>query len=1030
MSMQVRAFGKRVVVGGGVLGMVMSAGAQNATPSLAQDRAQVMERYGKLPLRFEARGLPKGNGQTDGDMTFVTHGAGYGLSLTGREAVLALHTREAGKTDVVRVQVEGASGAARPVGEDRLPGVVNYMMGNDAAKWATGIPTYARVRYAGVYPGIDLVYYGNQQQLEYDFVVKPRASAGAIRLHFGGATKVRLDADGNLRIAAEDGSIAFHKPVVYQTVDGEKREVEGKFRVLAGNSVGFEVGAYDRTRELVIDPTLIYSTYLGGSTGESVAGIAADSTGAVYVTGSTVSTDFPVTAGSYKATDPDGRSAVFVTKLNSSGSALLYSTYLGGSGSPTGGDFGQAIAIDSSGDAYVTGYTYSTDFPTTAGVYQKTNKAMASGGGNGFVAKLNPAGSALLYSTYVGGSGNDQASSVAVDSSGDAYIAGVTFSTDFPTTAGVLQTTNLSVPTGDGTAFVTKVNPTATALLYSTYLGGSADYEAFGPVLVAVNSAGDAYVAGSVDSTDFPVTAGAYQTTNKGTAGGGFNLTLSELNPTATKLVYSTYIGGSGAGYRGDVANGLAIDSAGNAYIAGSTYEANYPVTSGAFQKTNNDIPNDRPDSFITKMNPTGTALVYSTFLGGSGGGRGDEIHGLAVDSSGDVYVTGSTGSSDFPVTSNAYQTSNAAADNSSSVVFLTELNPAGSALLYSTFFGGRYSSDVGNGVALGASGAVYFAGYTTAKDFPITPNAYEQTFHSANYQTGFVAEITLGTAPTTAATAATLTARPNPAASGQNVTFTASIQAAKGTSIPNGNVVFTIDQGTGVSVALNAQGFAAYTTTTPLSLGNHAILASYAGNATWSASAASLTEGVVPLSPVIAPAGGLYTSAQVVTISDATPGTVLYYTLDGSVPTTSSTKYTAPFVVSTATYVSVIAVVSGQPNSYVATANYTFVNAPTVLAVSATGISAANATLNALIDLNALSGSYSFAYGTSSTALTSSTATVNVATSVLNRLALAPVPVSAVVTGLKTKTTYYYQVMVTTKAGTAAGKVLSFTTN
>jgi len=1004
-----------------VPGVVAGAGLLNAP--------QIAGNYGRLPLRFEAN-----EGQTDGRVKFLSRGSGFSLFLTGQEAVLSLqkpqkNSADAKTTDVVRMGLSGARVETVPEGMERLAGVVNYMVGNDPNRWHTDVPNYGRVRYPEVYPGVDLVYYGNGQQLEYDFQVAAGGDPGAIRLHFDGARKLQLDGGGNLQIVAANGRIAFHEPVIYQTVDGKRSNVPGRFKLLAGNSVGFSLGCYDRNKPLTIDPTLVYSTYLGGSYSDTISAVAVDGSGNAYLTGSTTSTDFPVTPGAYETTDNDAKSSVFVTKLNSSGSALIYSTFLSGTGGPSGGDIGQAIAVDASGDAYVAGYTYSNNFPTTKGAFQTANKAYAQSGSTGFITKLNATGTGLIYSTYLGGTLTDNIFSLALDSSGDVYAAGGASSSDFPVTAGVVQTTNKSAADFGFNEFVTKLNPAGTGLIYSTYLGGSGEYTFPANIRVAIDGSGDAYVSGIAISTDFPVSTGAYQTTNKASSGNS-DLTLSKLNPTATKLLYSTYLGGSGSSYGDDVPNGLVVDSAGNAYLTGETWETNYPVTKGALQTTSSAVAGDLSAGFVTKMNPTGTALVYSTYLGGSGA---DRAFGLAVDSAGDAYITGSAGSTDFPVTSNAYQTTNLAAFNNGSVVFLTELNPAGSALVYSTYFGGQNSfGDTGYGVALGTNGQVYFAGITGASDFPITKGAYETVFNSQNFSTGFVSEFTFSTGPPTAPTATLLTSSENPATAGTALTFTASVTPATGTVVPTGNVIFNIDQKNVATVALNSLGYSSYTTAT-LTNGQHAILASYQGSTKYSASGGNIVENITAATPVIAPASGIYTAAQLVTISDATSGAGIYYTTDGSAPGTSTTaiKYAGPFAVSETETIEAVAKLTGVPNSIVASASYSFLSAPTALAVPASAISTPNATLNALVNTNGMSGNYYFVYGTSAAALTSSTpATPLVASRIGSGINFVPLPVSAKLTSLTTKTKYYYQVVVNTAAGTSSGAVLSFTTN
>jgi hypothetical protein len=803
---------------------------------------------------------------------------------------------------------------------------------------------------------------------------------------------------------------------------GRRHPVKGSFQLLAKNSIGFTLGRYDHAQPLIIDPTLVYSTYLGGSNSDTMNAIAVDTSGNAYVTGTTASTDYPVTIGAFQTKF----STAFVTKLNATGTALLYSTFLGGSGSTSGGDTAWAIAVDTAGDAYIAGATYSTNFPVTASAYQKTNKAGA-GSSTSFISKLNPAGTALLYSTYLGGTATDNAYSLAIDSAGDAYIGGAAYSSNFPVTAGVVQSTNKSAPSLGWNEFITKLNPAGSALLYSTYLGGSGDYGSPTTVRVAIDAAGDAFVASTVISTDFPVTTGAYQSTNKSKGLG--NMTLAKLNPTAAKLTYSTYLGGASSPYGDDTPYGLAVDTAGNAYLSGTTWETNYPTTAGALQTTNKTGGNGLSAGFVTKMNPAGSALVYSTYLSGTGS---DRTTALAIDAAGDVFLTGSVHSTDFPVTTGAYQATNPAAFNNGAVVFLAELNPAGTALLYSTYFGGANSfSDTGLGIALEANGTVYLTGTTGALNFPITPAAYKSTFNSQNFTTGFVSEFTFGTVAKTIPTGTTLTSNANPAAAGANVTFTAAVVPTTGTGIPTGNVVFSVDLVTVATVPLTATGFAAYTTTTPLALGTHNILASYQGSATYGASGGNLTESITPANPVITPASGVHSAAFLVTLTDSTAGSVLYYTVNGTLPTASSTKYTAPFLVSTNTQVNAIAIVAGKPSSNIVSASYTLITSPYALAVPPTLITTTGATLHALVNPYGMAGTYSFIYGKSAAALTSTTAKAALPSGGLGgHLNIAPIPVSSAIAGLITRTTYYYQVIVTTPAGTSSGEILSFTTN
>jgi uncharacterized protein (TIGR03437 family) len=746
----------------------LSPAAESQSPRISPAQgARLAQDYGRLPLNFEVNA-----GQTGPSVKFLARAAGYGLFLKEKEAVLAL--RDGGcvettgvcahQTSVLRMQLSGASNVApAPQGEEQLPGMANYLVGNDPQKWHTRVPTYAKVRYHDIYPGVDLVYYGNHQQLEYDFVVAPGADPNAIRLNFLGARSLRLDSEGNLIVTIPGGAIAFHKPLVYQMVNGRRSVVQGGFRATK-HTIGFRLGTYDRTEPLVIDPVLVYSTYLGNAS-SGAFGITADSAGNAYVIGHAETPYFPVTAGAFQTTKVQF-CVPFVAKFNPAGAALVYSTFLGGSAC----DSAKGVAVDGARNVYVVGTAASNDFPTTTGAFQTANPGAAA-----FVSKLNPTGSALLYSTYLGGGvtsyeGGVSASAVAVDSSGNAYIAGVTNSSTFPVTAGAFQT---APKKGLGSsAFVTKLNSTGSALVYSTFLGGSgAGVFSIGPAVIlgdgasglAVDSAGNAYVTGYAYSTDFPVTAGAFQTTNKAAvplaSGGVFpsyersSPFVTKLNATGTALLYSTYLGGSGGTLsKSDTASALAVDASGNAYITGSAYSSDFPVTAGAFQTTNRAQANSAYNVFVTKLNPGGTALVYSTYLGGSGvpasangnmPAYGDAATALAVDGSGNAYVTGSSFSADFPVTQGALQTANRSPSFNNA--FVAQLNPTGNALIYSTYLGGG-NGDSANGLALDGSGNVYIAGSTSSLDFPTTAEAFQTTNGAAGTgANAFVAKLNLG---------------------------------------------------------------------------------------------------------------------------------------------------------------------------------------------------------------------------------------------------------------------------------------------
>ncbi|MEY2518284.1 MAG: hypothetical protein QOF24_43 [Verrucomicrobiota bacterium] len=705
-------------------------------------RTQLNQAYGKLPLAFEAN-----QGQTDPHVKFLSRGNGYSLFLTPTEAVIVLgktarddntlpgvlpnqaikDQREApksfGPATVLRMKLMGGNPTAKIAGTGELPSKSNYLIGNHSEQWHTNLSNYTKVEYREVYPGIDLVYYGNQRQLEHDFVIAPGADPKAIRLAFQGARKISINSAGDLVLDTKGGEVQLKQPRVYQNVDGAERKIAARYVLKGRHRVAFEVAEYDRRQPLVIDPVLSYSTYLGGGGYDQPLNIAVDISGNAYVTGYTTSTNFPTTPGAYQTTIGSSSTA-FVTKLNPTGSAVVYSTYLGGNGSETG--FG--IAVDASGNAYVAGLASSTNFPTTPGAFQTTFGG--GGGGDCFVTKLNSTGDALIYSTYLGGSLGEGFAAIAVDASGNAYVTGFTNSTNFPTTPGAFQTTfggaSYYSSTGDG--FVTKLNPTGSALVYSTYLGGNRDDYGHS---IAVDALGNAYVTGFTESLNFPTTFGAYQTAN----GGGIpsrDAFVIKLNPTGDALVYSTYLGGSGEEY----GLSIAVDSAGDAYVTGYTIYADFPTTPGAFQTTRGSLA--LFDAFVTKLNSTGNALIYSTYLAGSGDDYGFSI---AVDISGNAYVTGSTSSTNFPTTPGAVQTTYG---GNPFDCFVTKLNPTGDALVFSTYLGGA-SDDFGAGIRVNAFGNAYVTGYTTSTNFPTTPGAF-QTSHGGGFRDAFIAKISEAT--------------------------------------------------------------------------------------------------------------------------------------------------------------------------------------------------------------------------------------------------------------------------------------------
>ena len=740
--------------------------------------------YGKLPLSFEDN-----QGQTDARVRFLARGGGYTIFLTDDEAVLALKKSSAvsvrssvtptirsahaglksGATSgdrpttddgprttdsVLRMKLVGANAPAAVTGGDELPGKTNYFLGNDPKKWLTNVRNYAKVKYAGVYPGVDLVYYGNQGgQLEYDFVVAPGADPNMITLDVraGQAPPLQIAADGDLVIQTDGGEIRFYKPVVYQKKTTVNRQssidnrqlLDGQYVLQASNQVRFKVPCYDHTRPLFIDPVLSYSTYLGGSVSDAGNGIAVDSSGNAYVAGVTFSTNFP-TVDPFQARcddcgpppSPQGSNA-FVAKLNATGTALVYSTYLGGSAKTQA----NGIAVDSSGNAYVTGLTLSTNFPTM-NPYQATNKAGLYG--TAFVTKLNPVGSALVYSTYLGGSQASVSQGIAVDSSGAAYVTGGTTSPDFPT-VNPLPASNHNF--GNGTAFVSKLNAAGSGLVYSTFLGGSNIDAGNG---IAVDAAGNAYVTGYTGSSDFP-TMNPIQATCGDNCFNRDNAFVTKLNPAGSALVYSTFLGGSEGG-SGDLGRGIAVDSSGNTYVTGWTESTNFP-TVNPVQATIN-TSGGYETAFVSKLSPAGSALVYSTYLGGSSYQIGS---GIAADSSGNAYVVGGTGSSDFP-TVNPIQATNHGSGNA----FVAELIAAGSALVYSTYLGGS-GGDAGDGIAVDSFGNAYVTGATGSLDFPLVHpiQASNNAAEDNAAGTAFVAKISPGPLPSVSLSPTSLTFGP-----------------------------------------------------------------------------------------------------------------------------------------------------------------------------------------------------------------------------------------------------------------------------
>lgn len=723
-----------------------SAGRSFSLDSEAKKR--VLTAYGKLPLSFEVN-----EGQTDRKAKFISRGDGYTLFLTSDGAALRLRgeskaTNRGSRHTAVKMNFRNANPTPHATAVGELPGKSNYFIGNDPTKWRTNVSRYAKVKYNEVYPGIDLVYYGNQEQLEYDFVVAPGADPSVIRLAYAGAEKVEVDQNGDLVLKTSIGELRQHKPILYQEVEGARREIAGNFVIKGENEVGFEIGDYDASHPLVIDPTLSWATLLGGSGDEIARAVASDFEGNAYVTGATDSVDFPISSGAVDKTIV--LEDAFITKFNPAGTAIIYSTFIGGSiglpaippnlppGLPPIQPFptqeeSNGIAVDFNGDAYIVGSTSSADFPTT------TNALRSTGGlaPTAFVVRVNSTGSKLVYSSYIiGGGGVDiieRGTAIAVSEPGIAVIGGYTNSSELEgyTSKGAFQEKKAGNPLSpDG--FIVKLDTNAAtgpaSNLYITYLGGGVGVNDGVENIqgLAVDPAGNIYVVGDTRSTDFPTTPNAYDRTFNG---GEYDVFFTKISPAkngAADLLYSTYLGGSGY----DSAGGVALDRWGNVYVAGDTDSSNFPTL-----KAYDGSYNGNEDAFLTKFTTSRSgadSLLYSTYLGGVGV---DAAFGVAADCLGRAHIVGVTSifppdipSTNFPTTADAYDASfNGVQDVTVSII--NTLDTGAKSLVYSTFIGGG-EEDAGFGIALDQNtGDFYIVGLTGSQagsQFPTTKGAYQ----------------------------------------------------------------------------------------------------------------------------------------------------------------------------------------------------------------------------------------------------------------------------------------------------------------
>ena len=768
------------------------------SPIVAMTDPEVMKAYGQLPLSFEAN-----QGQSAADVKYLSRADGYLLSLRDQEADLTFRQVPAarpiatnrlklyrthrvptalGKFSTVRMRLAGSNPSAEITGLDRTATQINYFIGNDPKKWHTEVPAYSKVKYAGIYPGVDLMFYGNRRELEYDFVVAPGTDPKSIALDVEGARKMHLDAHGNLLLDVTAGEVKFKKPDVYQDFNGTRREIVGNYTIENYHVVRFTVADYDRTQPLTIDPVVIYSTYVGGSGGggggDMATGIALDSAGDAFIGGITFSADLKQVGG--LTTNPPtpvttGGSAGFVAELNPTGTATLYLTYLGGALGVGTQDGIEAIAVDAGKNVYVTGFTQSSDFPLSSTPhvpFEPVAPASINSMGSAFVTRLNSTQTGmaqLVYSSYLGGNGAlDQGNGIAVNTHGDAYVTGVTLSTDLPTANASAAPFSAALLSPQGNAFVTEVATNGSgpsSLLFSSYLGGTGTAPGNFPygdsgAGITLDSSLNAYVVGTTSSADFPTKGTQISSCSKNPDSSVFMAEISLATPTAPALVYSTCLAGTTA----DVGQAIALGPTNLVYLTGATFSTDFPVTT-------NTIPLGFPGpppagspnaatsvAFVSTVNTTNGTLGYSTFLGGS---NGDGGFGIATDSAGIAYVSGQTASADFPITPGALQS---ARSNILGTVFVSKINASaggqgGADLLYSTYYGGNGDGtdpDSGNGIAVSGTNA-YVGGQATA-GLSTTAGAYQVHTNNATGVNAFVAELPL---------IATLTATPNPLAFG-----------------------------------------------------------------------------------------------------------------------------------------------------------------------------------------------------------------------------------------------------------------------
>jgi len=754
---------KKLAVLGCATAVALSGWAQTASP------------LDKLPLFFEAN-----HGQSKSPAPFLARTADAQCAISANGVEMNLR-RATGPASQLKIKFVGANPAAEIHGDAEQKGKVNYLIGNDPSQWHSAVPTFAQVRIEKIYPGVDVVFYGNQHQLEYDFNFAAGANPSVVALRFDGAKKIQLGALGDLVVALGGGELRQPQPLIYQTVNGARHTVSGGYRILADQTVGFNVGDYDHSLPLVIDPVLSYSTFVGGDFGDTAWAVALNTSNGsnyVYIAGQTFSTQvstnslFATGPGAYQTNFHGGSlmGDAFVAKLDALGTNLIYLTYLGGSGD----DAAYGLAVDAAGNAYVCGATDSTNFPTTNsipgggsihGTLDKTTKVYPW---DAFVSKLDSSGSNLLYSSYLGGESFDVAYGIAVDTASNAFITGTTFSTYFPVTTNTAYQPHIgqtnSYYARYCNAFITEIAASGTNLNYSSFFGGTnAD---FGRAIACNDN--QVFVAGSTDSTNFPTLNYIRQIVSTNYSGTNIVSTnifdghylnrsnylilyndafvaaftnTSAASTTNLTLLYSTLLGST----NDDLAFGIAADASGNAYVVGSTTSSNFPSLNGlstnqlsSFVQTNT-IGYLATNAFLAQIqwNGTNASLGYSAIFGGFGI---DVATGVALDPNNDAFVTGYASSTNFPVTAANIFGSLRTTNSGGSDVFVIAFNPNASGLLYSTYLGGS-ANDFGYGIAVDSSSSAYVVGQTLSTNFP-NFNARQKSMNGTN--DAFLARITL----------------------------------------------------------------------------------------------------------------------------------------------------------------------------------------------------------------------------------------------------------------------------------------------